>query len=33
MARQRKNIQFNEIWNKLRNPFDHDSTEKHGGFN
>ena len=30
---KRNNKQFNDIWNKLRNPFDHDSTEKHGGFN
>lgn len=33
MARQRKDIQFNDIWNKMRNPFEHNSREKHGGFN
>lgn len=23
---KRKNIQFNDIWNKLRNPFDYSET-------
>ena len=24
---------YNVVWSELTNPFDHDSTEKHGGFN
>lgn len=30
---KRSSKKFNDVWESLRNPFDHNSSEKHGGFN